>query len=97
MKSNWTALTNKLMYCGMDFLGYVEPFVPTGLMCGEEYNYNYVKYRVWFYEGDGSETRRETPITDFTNLEHAIDHVEKFFELDIEKQREQFEMLIKAA
>ena len=52
MKSNWSVYNNRLVYSGADFLGYVEPFVPTGLVCGEEYNY--VKYRTWIYEGDGS-------------------------------------------
>lgn len=95
MKSNWSVYNNRLVYSGVDFLGYVEPFVPKGLMCGEEYNYNYVKYRTWIYEGDGSETRRDTPIQEFLSLERAIDSIEMFFELSIEEQRSQFETLVK--
>ena len=88
MKSNWSVYNNRLVYSGADFLGYVEPFVPKGLMCGEEYNYNYVKYRTWIYEGDGSETRPHTPTQEFLSLE-------MFFELSIEEQRAQFETLVK--
>ena len=86
MKSNWSATTDGLIYSGMDFIAYVTPFYYSG---------NHIMWYVYFSKGMGSEDRRHSKVNQFTSCEHAVDYVEKFFELSISEQREQFDMWCK--
>ena len=86
MKANWYTDADGLIYTGMDYLGYVKPTIVN----------NKILYSTWFYEGDGSENRRKTPVIKYNSLDQAINVTEKFFELNITDQREQFRMLLKS-
>ncbi len=85
MKSNWSATTDGLIYSGMDFIAYVTPSI----------QHSHIMWNVCFSKGMGSEDRRHSKVNQFTSCDHAIDYVEKFFELSISEQREQFDMWCK--
>ena len=97
MTSNWCATTSGLRYAGMDFLAYVEPEPVTQRFNGEDYYSRQIKWGAYFYNGDGAEERKETKKTYFASCAHAVQHVDDFFELDVEKQREQFRMMCNEA
>lgn len=93
MRSNWSATTDGLIYSGMDFIAYVTPSIkPQSYGCVK---LNQIMWNVYFNKGMGSEDRRQSKVSQFTNCEHAVDYVEKFFELSISEQREQFNMWCK--
>ena len=81
MKDNWTVEENCLIYTGLDFIAFVEPTNKPEL----------VKYQVRITKGDGSEDKSE--ITNYYySLQSAIQYVERFFDMPIFDQREQFVM-----
>lgn len=81
MKDNWTAEENCLIYTGLDFVAFVEPTNKPEL----------VKYQVRITKGDGSEDKSEI-INYYYSLQSAIQYVERFFDMPIFDQREQFTM-----
>lgn len=85
MKSNWSAITDGLIYSGMDFIACVFPSM----------QHNHIMWNVYFSKGMGSEDRRHSNVSQFASCDHAVDYVEKFFELSISEQREQFNMWCK--
>lgn len=85
MKSNWSVTTDGLIYFGTDFIAYAFPAT----------KYDHILWNVYFSKGMGSEDRRHSIINQFTSCEHAVAYVEKFFELSISEQREQFDMWCK--
>lgn len=81
MKDNWYVDENRLVYAGADFVAFVEQTNKPEL----------VKYQVRITKGDGSEDKKE--ITNYYySLQSAVQYVERFFDMPIFDQREQFEM-----
>ena len=81
MKDNWYVEENHLVYVGLDFVAFVEQTNKPEL----------VKYQVRITKGDGSEDKKE--ITNYYySLQSAVQYVERFFDMPIFDQREQFEM-----
>ena len=85
MRSNWSTTIAGLMYSGMDFIAYVYPSAKQ----------NHILWNVYFDKGNGSEDRRHSNVNQFASCDRAVDYVEKFFELSISEQREQFDMWCK--
>ncbi len=81
MKDSWYVEENRLVYVGLDFVAFVEQTNKPEL----------VKYQVRITKGDGSEDKKE--ITNYYySLQSAVQYVERFFDMPIFDQREQFEM-----
>lgn len=81
MKDHWYVDENRLVYTGLDFVAFVEPTNKPEL----------VKYQVRITKGDGSEDKSEI-INYYHTLQSAVQYVERFFDMPIYDQREQFEM-----
>ena len=79
MKENWRIIDNCLIYTGIDFVAFVEPTNKP-----EEWHVRITK-------GDGSEDK-SVIINYYYTLSLAVQDVERFFDLSIPEQREQFEM-----
>ena len=78
MKENWRIIDNCLIYTGLDFVAFVEQTSKP-----EE-------WQVRITKGDGSEDK--SVIINYYTLGSAVQDVERFFDLSISEQREQFEM-----
>ena len=81
MKENWRIIDNCLIYTGLDFVAFVEQTSKPEL----------VKWQVRITKGDGSEDK-SVIINYYYTLSLAVQDVERFFDLSIPEQREQFEM-----
>ena len=81
MKENWRTIDNCLIYTGLDFVAFVEQTNKPEL----------VKWQVRITKGDGSEDK-SVIINYYYTLSLAVQDVERFFDLSIPEQREQFEM-----
>ena len=81
MKENWRIIDNCLIYTGFDFVAFVEQTNKPEL----------VKWQVRITKGDGSEDK-SVIINYYYTLGSAVQDVERFFDLSIPEQREQFEM-----
>ena len=86
MKENWRIIDNCLIYTGLDFVAFVEQTNKPEL----------VKWQVRITKGDGSEDK-SVIINYYYTLCSAVQDVERFFDLSIPEQREQFEMSIKVS
>lgn len=86
MKENWRTIDNCLIYTGLDFVAFVEPTNKPEL----------VKWQVRITKGDGSEDK-SVIINYYYTLSLAVQDVERFFDLSIPEQREQFEMRSKSS
>ena len=82
MRSNWSAANNCLIYHGTSFLGYVIPCYT-----------NKLSYGVKFYNGDGAENPKSSPILYFEDFNEAVAVVERFFDLEYKLQNKLFETL----
>lgn len=81
MNHHWSIKENSLIHTGLDFVAFVEPTDKPEA----------AKYKVRITKGDGSEDKSE--ITNFYyTLQSAVQYVERFFEMPISDQREQFAM-----
>ena len=78
MTENWRIIDNCLIYTGLDFVAFVEQTSKP-----EE-------WQVRITKGDGSEDK--SVIINYYTLGSAVQDVERFFDLSISEQREQFEM-----
>lgn len=79
--THWSVIDNCLIYTGLDFVAFVEPTEDLKL----------VSWRTRITKGDGSEDR--SAITElYCTLGSAVQDVERFFNLSVLEQREQFEM-----
>lgn len=78
---HWSVIDNYLIYTGLDFVAFVEPTNKPEL----------VKWQVRITKGDGSEDK-SVIINYYYTLSLAVQDVERFFDLSIPEQREQFEM-----
>ena len=86
MKSHWSVLDNCLIYTGLDFVAFVEPTEKLKL----------VSWQARITKGDGSEDK--SAITAYyCSLSSAVQDVERFFNMSILEQREQFEMSSKVS
>lgn len=83
MKNNWTATENALVYNGSGYVGFIR--------------FSYIGGTIAFvyYLSEGDFNVRNTKIRQTYNLSEAIGFIEKFFELDFDGQKEQFEMMTK--
>lgn len=81
MNDHWRVIDNRLIYTGLDFVAFVEPTNKPEL----------VMWQVRITKGDGSEDKSEI-INYYYILGSAVQDVERFFNLSIPEQREQFEM-----
>lgn len=81
MKDNWSVIDNCLIYTGIDFVAFVELTNKPEL----------VKWQVRITKGDGSEDK-SVIINYYYTLSLAVQDVERFFDLSVSEQREQFEM-----
>lgn len=81
MNEHWRIIDNCLIYTGIDFVAFVEPTNKPEL----------VKWQVRITKGDGSEDK-SVIINYYYTLSLAVQGVERFFDLSIPEQREQFEM-----
>ena len=79
MKENWRIIDNCLIYTGLDFVAFVEQTSKP-----EE-------WQVRITKGYGSEDK-SVIINYYYTLSLAVQDVERFFDLSILEQREQFEM-----
>lgn len=79
MNDHWRVIDNCLIYTGLDFVAFVEQTSKP-----EE-------WQVRITKGDGSEDKSVT-INYYYTLSLAKQDVERFFDLSIPEQREQFEM-----
>lgn len=79
--SHWSVVDNCLIYTGLDFVAFVEPSNKTDL----------VRWQVRITKGDGSEDK-SVIINYYYTLGSAVEYVERFFDLSIPEQREQFGM-----
>lgn len=79
MKENWRIIDNCLIYTGLDFVAFVEQTSKP-----EE-------WQVRITKGYGSEDK-SVIINYYYTLSLAVQDVERFFDLSIPEQREQFEM-----
>ena len=86
MKENWRIIDNCLIYTGLDFVAFVEQTNKPEL----------VKWQVRITKGDGSEDK-SVIINYYYALGSAVQDVERFFDLSIPEQREQFEMSSKVS
>ena len=86
MKENWRIIDNCLIYTGFDFVAFVEQTNKPEL----------VKWQVRITKGDGSEDK-SVIINYYYTLGSAVQDVERFFDLSIPEQREQFEMSSKVS
>ena len=86
MKENWRIIDNCLIYTGLDFVAFVEQTNKPEL----------VKWQVRITKGDGSEDK-SVIINYYYTLSLAVQDVERFFDLSIPEQREQFEMSSKVS
>lgn len=86
MKENWRIIDNCLIYTGLDFVAFVELTNKPEL----------VKWQVRITKGDGSEDK-SVIINYYYTLSLAVQDVERFFDLSIPEQREQFEMSSKVS
>ena len=77
----WRIIDNCLIYTGIDFVAFVELTNKPEL----------VKWQVRITKGDGSEDK-SVIINYYYTLSLAVQDVERFFDLSIPEQREQFEM-----
>ncbi len=83
MKDNhWSVIDNCLIYTGLDFVAFVEPSNKTDL----------VRWQVRITKGDGSEDKSVIINYYYYTLGSAVEYVERFFDLSITEQREQFGM-----
>ena len=81
MNDHWRVIDNCLIYTGLDFVTFVEPANKP----------NIVSWQARITKGDGSEDK--SAITElYCTLGSAVQDVERFFDLSISEQREQFEM-----
>lgn len=79
--SHWSVIDNCLIYTGIDFVAFVGPTDELKL----------VSWQARITKGDGSEDK--SAITDYYySLSSAVQDVERFFNMSILEQREQFEM-----
>ena len=85
-ESHWSVIENCLIYTGLDFVAFVEPTEDLKL----------VKWQVRITKGDGSEDK-SVIINYYYTLSLAVQDVERFFDLSIHEQREQFEMRSKSS
>lgn len=83
MKSNWTVTENALVYNGPGYVGIIR--------------FSYIENTIAFvyYLSEGDFNARNTKIRQTYNLSEAVGFIEKFFELDFDNQKEQFEMMTK--
>ena len=81
MNDHWRVIDNCLIYTGLDFVAFVEPANKS----------NIVMWQVRITKGDGSEDK-SVIINYYYTLGSAVQDVERFFNLSIPEQREQFEM-----
>lgn len=81
MNDHWRVIDNCLIYTGFDFVAFVEPANKP----------NIVMWQVRITKGDGSEDK-SVIINYYYTLSLAVQDVERFFNLSIPEQREQFEM-----
>lgn len=79
--SHWSVIDNCLIYTGLDFVAFVEPTDELKL----------VSWQAKITKGDGSEDK-SVIINYYYTLSSAVQDVERFFDLSIPEQREQFEM-----
>ena len=79
--THWSVIDNCLIYTGLDFVAFVEPTEDLKL----------VSWRTRITKGDGSEDK-SVIINYYYTLSLAVQDVERFFDLSIPEQREQFEM-----
>ena len=79
MKENWRIIDNCLIYTGLDFVAFVEQ------------TSKHEEWQVRITKGDGSEDK-SVIINYYYTLSLAVQDVERFFDLSISEQREQFEM-----
>lgn len=84
--SHWSVIENCLIYTCIDFVAFVEPTDELKL----------VSWQVRITKGDGSEDK--SAITDYyCSLSSAVQDVERFFNMSILEQREQFKMRSKSS
>lgn len=81
MKENWRTIDNCLIYTGLDFVAFVEPTDELKL----------VSWQARITKGEGSEDKSAI-IDYYCSLSSAVQDVERFFNMSILEQREQFEM-----
>ena len=86
MKSHWSVLDNCLIYTGLDFVAFVEPTEKLKL----------VSWQARITKGDGSEDKSAI-IDHYCTLSSAVQDVERFFNMSILEQREQFKMRSKSS
>ena len=79
MNDHWRIIDNCLIYTGLDFVAFVEQTSKPK------------EWRVRITKGDGSEDK-SVIINYYYTLSLAVQDVERFFDLSIPEQREQFEM-----
>ena len=82
MRSNWSVTHDSLCYSGTSFLGYVMPRSINGMI-----------YGVKFYNGDGADTPKSSPILYYDTFDKAVAVVERFFDLEYKLQHRLFEDL----
>lgn len=75
----WRIIDNCLIYTGLDFVAFVEQ------------TSKLEEWQVRITKGDGSEDK-SVIINYYYTLSLAVQDVERFFDLSIPEQREQFEM-----
>lgn len=79
--THWSVIDNCLIYTGTDFAAFVKPTE----------NLKLVSWQARITKGDGSEDK--SAITElYYTLGSAVQDVERFFNMSILEQREQFEM-----
>lgn len=84
MKSNWFAYKDYVSYSGATFIGYIH-FISI------DYN---IYFDYFLSEGTGG---KDTPLRRTESFKEAIEFIEKFFELSVSEQREQFNAMLKEA
>ena len=79
--SHWSVIDNCLIYTGLDFVAFVEPTETLKL----------VSWQTRITKGDGSEDKSAI-IDCYCTLGSAVQDVERFFNMSVLEQREQFKM-----
>lgn len=79
--THWSVIDNCLIYTGTNFVAFVEPTE----------NLKLVSWQARITKGDGSEDK-SVIINYYYTLSLAVQDVERFFNMSILEQREQFEM-----
>ena len=79
--THWSVIDNCLIYTGTGFVAFVEPTE----------NLKLVSWQARITKGDGSEDK-SVIINYYYTLGSAVQDVERFFNMSILEQREQFEM-----